>query len=101
MWGNSAGATNDLFKHTAAHEVIVAFHGEEIPLFIHAGEVSRAVCCIVVECPISRFCMDVELVAVFIKYRGEYFLYNLKKILLRFQKNAILTSNLNTDQKLL
>ena len=101
VWGDSAGATNDLFEHTAAHEVIVAFHGEEIPLFIHAGEVRRAICSIVVECPISRFCPDVELVAVFIKYRGEYFLYNLKKILLRFQKNAILTSNLNTDQKLL
>ena len=39
--GDSAGATNDLFEHTAAHEVIVAFHGEEIPLFIHAGEVRK------------------------------------------------------------
>ncbi|MBR7108753.1 MAG: hypothetical protein IKC90_01825, partial [Akkermansia sp.] len=27
---DSAGATNDLFEHTAAHEVIVAFHGEEL-----------------------------------------------------------------------
>ena len=89
------------FEHTAAHEVIIAFYGEEIPLFIHAGEVCRTVCCIVVERPISRFRLDVELVAVFIKLRDEYFLYNLKKILLRFQKNAILTSNLNTDQKLL
>jgi len=42
----------------------------EIPLFIHAGEVRRAICCIVVECPISRFCLDVELVAVGIEFRA-------------------------------
>ena len=66
---DSAIASDDLFEHTAAHEVIVAFHGEEIPLFIHAGEISRAVCCIVVERPISRFRLDVELVTVGIKFR--------------------------------
>ena len=70
VWDNSAVATNDFFEHTAAHEVIIAFYGEEIPLFIHAGEVCRTVCCIVVKCPISRFCLDVELVAVFIKFRA-------------------------------
>ena len=59
---DSAIATNDLFEHTAAHEVIIAFHGEEIPLFIHAGEVRRAVCCIIVKCPISHFCLDEVLV---------------------------------------
>jgi len=69
VWGDSAGATNDFFEHTAAHEVIVAFYGVEIPLFIHAGEISRAVCCIVVERPISRFCLDVVLVAVGIEFR--------------------------------
>ena len=68
---DSAIATNDLFEHTAAHEVIIAFHGEEIPLFIHAGEVRRAVCCIIVESPIRRFCLDVELVTVGIEFVRE------------------------------
>ena len=50
---------------------MIAFHGEEIPLFIHAGEVLRAICCIVVERPISRFCLDVVLVTVGIEFESE------------------------------